>query len=109
MYRINPGEFKHPIEIISFKAYVNEDNIPISIDEVILKTKARILNISGKEKILGDGVSSINSKRFYIRYKNISISAKDKIKYAGKLYNITYVSDVEEKHKYLEIVAELIE
>ena len=110
MYRINPGEFKNPIEILKYVLRTDEDNIPVKSYEVILSTKARILNISGKEKVLNDGVSSVSVKRFYIRYKkDLDITTGDIILYKDKKYNITYVSNVEEKDVYLEIVGELME
>ncbi|NFN48908.1 hypothetical protein FDB52_10185 [Clostridium botulinum] len=50
------------------------------------------------------------NKRFIIRYpKNIDVNNNDIIIYNNKRYNITYPSDIKEQHKYLEIVAELIE
>lgn len=110
MYRLNAGEFKHPVEIISTLPALNDDNIPITIDKVVLSTRARIVNVSGKEKILADGINGVNVKRFYIRYKkNLEINNKSKIRYGGHLYNITYVSNIEEADKYLEIVGELVE
>ena len=102
MYRINPGKFKNPIKILKY--------IPRTSYEVVLSTKARILNISGKEKVLNDGVSSMSVKRFYIRYKkDLNITTGDIILYKNKKYNITYISNVEEKDIYLEIVGELME
>ena len=92
MYVINPGEFKHPIKIIELIAGgVDDDNIPIKGSETtILETKAKIVNLSGKEFILADGISSSNSKRFYIRWKNINLTSKNKIVYNNKTYNIIY-------------------
>lgn len=109
MFRINPGEFKHPIEIFSVKQSQDDDFIPIEEELILLKTRAKILNISGKETLLSDKTISSNIKRFYIRYKNIELTTDCKLKYNNKTYNITYISDIEEKHKYFEIVGELLE
>ena len=110
MYRINPGNFKHPIEILKYISVTDEDNIPRKQYKTVLKARARILNISGKEKVLNDGIISRSIKRFYIRYKrNLNLNTEDIILYKNKKYNITYVSNVEEKDVYLEIVGELIE
>ncbi len=114
MYTINPGEFKHPIRIQRFVSGVDEDHIPIEegwkdiIPNKIFKSK--IKNISGRETIVAQGTTSIRNKRFYIRYsKSLNLINKDRIVYNEQNYNITYVSDIEEAHKYYEIVAEMVE
>lgn len=107
---INVGEYKHPIEIQRFISGVNEDHIPIKKWETILKTKAKIKNMSGYEKIIANADVGIDKKRFYIRYKKgLNLTNKDRIVYNSINYNITYVSDVEELHRQIEIVAEVVE
>lgn len=109
MFRINPGEFKHPIKIFLTNQTQNEDFMIVEQEEILLETRARILNISGKETLSSNKITASNIKRFYIRYKDIELTTDCKLKYNNKTYNITYVSDIEEKHKYFEIIAELIE
>lgn len=110
MKNIDSGEFKHPIEIKRTINKVDDDNIPYEEPTTILKTKAKIKNISGYEKIIAQGDTSIDKKRFYIRFKKgLDLTSKDIIYYKNKDYNITYVSDVEELHKYYEIVVEGVE
>jgi len=114
---INAGEFKHPVEIQRFPSdvdtdsvLVDEDSIPIEKPTTILKTRAKIKNMSGYEKIIANADTGIYKKRFYIRYKkDLNLTTKDRILYNEVTYNITYVSDVEELHKYYEIVAEIVE
>lgn len=107
---INPGEFKNPIQIQRKTNGVNEDNIPISEWTTILFTRAKIKNISGYEKIIAQADASIDKKRFYIRYKkDLDLTSRDRILYNKKIYNITYVSDIEDLNKYYEIVCELLE
>lgn len=112
MYTINPGEFKHPIEIQTLTPGVDEDNIPCEVWSKLINKKAKIVNVSGKEVQLSDGISSFNSKRFIIRYpRNITIDTEDTTKYRivyKKPYNITYMSNIQEANKYLEIIAEVI-
>ncbi|NFL86230.1 head-tail adaptor protein [Clostridium botulinum] len=114
MYTINPGEFKHPIRVQRLVSVVDEDNIPIEADwEDIIPNKtfkAKIKNMSGRETIVAQGSTSIKNKRFYIRYsKFLNLTNEDRIVYNEQNYNITYVSDIEEAHKYYEIVVELID
>lgn len=109
MYTVNPGEFKYPITIEYPENVVDTDNIPIQQWSIKLKCKAKILNISGKEQILNQGNSFEDVKRFVIRYpKGVVITNKDRILYNGNYYNVEYPSDIQEMHKYLEIVARLI-
>lgn len=107
---INIGEFKHPIKIQRKVTGVDEDNIPISEWSDLLSTRAKIKNISGYEKIIAQADTSIDKKRFYIRYKKgLDLTTKDRIFYNNKAYNITYVSDIEDLNKYFEIVCEVVE
>ena len=111
LYTINPGEFKHLIQIGKYISNEkDEDNIPIEKFEVKLETKAQIINVSGKEIALNEGKAKVINKRFIIRYpRHVEITNNDILIYNNKNYNITYSSDIKEQHKYLEIVAELIE
>lgn len=107
---INAGEFKHPITIQRKITDVDEDNIPIEIWSDILSTRAKIKNVSGYETIVAQADTSIDKKRFYIRYKKgLDLTTKDRIFYNNKAYDITYVSDIEDLHRYLEIVCEVVE
>jgi len=109
MYKINPGEFKHFIEIQTLKPGVDEDNIPCEVWDKLIITKAKIVNVSGKEVQLSDSISSSNSKRFIIRYLNIDTEDTTKYRLMYKeAYNITYISNIQEADKYLEIIAEVI-
>ena len=109
MFRINPGEFKHPIKIFSVTQSKNKDFETVKTENILLETRAKILNISGKETILANNVSSCSVKRFYIRYKNIKLTTDCILEYKENKYNITYFSNIEEKNKYFEIVGELVE
>ncbi|MFT8349471.1 phage head closure protein [Clostridium saccharoperbutylacetonicum] len=107
---INSGEFKHPIKIQRKINGVDDDNIPTETWNGLLSTRAKIKNISGYETIVAQADASINKKRFIIRYKKgLELTDKDRVLYNDKPYNITYVSDIEDLHKYLEIVCEVVE
>lgn len=107
---INAGEFKSRISIQRKVSSVDEDNIPCESWSDLLSTRAKIKNISGYEKIIAQADTSIDKKRFYIRFKKgLDLTSKDRILYNDKIYNITYASDIEDLHKYFEIVCELVE
>lgn len=106
---INPGEFKHRIIIQKHIKALDDDGIPIGKWNNIYECKAKIINTSAKEYILNQGVVGENTKKFTIRYpKSISITNEDRLIYNDIIYNIVYASDIQELHKYLEIVAEVI-
>ena len=109
MYIINPGELKHPIKIQRKSNITDDDNIPVEKWSDLLVTRAKIKNISGYEKIIAQANTNIDNKRFYIRYKKgLELTDKDRIWYNDSPYNIIYVNDIEDLHKYFEIVTEIV-
>ena len=112
MYTIDPGEFKHPLEIQELQA-VKVNNIASEKWITILKTKAKIANISGREVQTSNSIDREYNKRFIIRYlRSISFDNEDskryRVFYKNRGYNITYLSDVQDLNKYLEIVVKRI-
>lgn len=113
-YLIKPHEFRFPIEILKVvKDDTTDEGIPSDIFKEsyksILKTRAKIVHISGKEIQLAEGITTIKSIRFIIRYPihiKETIDETYKLKYNGIIHNITYARDVEESHVYMELLAE---
>lgn len=105
----NPGEFRNLIRIETATLTNNSDNIPVKEWDIIHQCRAKIINISGKEVVLSQGESFKDSKRFIIRYsRSVKITTSDRIFYNGEYYDIKYVSDIQERHNYIEIVAEVV-
>lgn len=109
MFVINPGEFKHLI-IIQKVNFTNDDDGFLKEEWVdIQKTRARIVNTSGKEFQSSDGTANSISTKFTIRYsKNTNIDVKDRIIFNNNIYNIIYINNIQEECKYLEIVTERV-
>lgn len=112
MYTIDPGAFKHTIEIQELKK-IKVNNIASEEWTTILKAKAKIINLSGKEVQEAQGINQITTKRFIIRYpRSLNIENEDSKKYRvfykNKSYNITYSSNVQDLNKYLELVTERV-
>lgn len=106
---INSGEFRHIIQIQKHTPTLDDDGIPIGKWDTVYECKAKIINTSAKEYILNQGTVGEDTKKFTIRYpKSISITNEDRLIYNNIIYNISYASDIQELHKYLEIVAEVI-
>lgn len=108
-YRINPGDFKHEIEIQRCQKIKDEDNRLVEQWTALCNVRAKILYTRGSEYIESYGTNSNVGVTFYIRYNCKDITSKDRIIYKGKPYNIVYVNNIQELNKYYEIKAELIE
>ncbi len=106
---MNPGELRYKI-IIEKAVVVNDpDNIPVETWQETYQCRAKIVNVSGKEVVLNQGESFMDSKRFIIRYpRSIVINNFDRISYNGQRYGIKYINNVKERFEYLEIVAEVV-
>lgn len=109
-FKINSGEFKHPIQILRKGTGIkDEDGIIQYPLEVLFSTKAKILNVSGKEFIQAQGDNARISKKMYIRYnKNFEITEDDIISFNNIKYNIKYLNNIEEANIYLEILVEVV-
>lgn len=107
--KVKAGEFKHPITIERYESTLDKDNIPVRDWVEILRTRARITNLSAKEYTAMNGeVTSISSK-FTIRPpKVIEITNNDRIVYKGNYYNIKHCNNIMELGMLLEIVAEVV-
>ncbi len=67
--------------------------------------------ISGSERWMADRVTPANRFRFIVRFRADGNGAPyynigDRVVYKGRTYGITAVTDVEDMHRYLEILAE---
>lgn len=109
-FKIDPGEFRHPVEIQRLVPGTDKENRPCNKWETIIDTKAKILNVRGDEFIQAYGTGSKIAKTFYIRgSRSKKVTNEDRILYKGTPFNIIYVNDIEERGIYLEIKAELTE
>lgn len=106
-FYVDPGEFKYPIEIQEFIETPNNDDIPTKTWATFIKIRAKVINTSGKEYIQGQGIGSAIYKKFYIRFPRQEVTTDSRILYNNQVFNITYVNNVDDANKYLEIVAEL--
>ena len=107
MFRINPGELRHPIIIQSMGLVKDPDdfiNKPKWIDKI--KTRAKIINVRGDEYIQAQGLGLKIEKTFYIRASRLhKITEEDRILYKDMPYEIEYINDIENLGRWLEIKA----
>lgn len=107
-FKIQPHEFRSPIEFQRAVNGVDEDGIPIEDNwQTLLKTKARVKTNKDDEEAMLQGEEDTTIKTFTIRgRKDISISKKDRIVYKGKIFNIKSVEDVQEIGLFIVIKGE---
>ncbi|WWU66498.1 phage head closure protein [Clostridium baratii] len=109
-FKIDLGEFRHPIEIQRLVLGTDKENRPCNKWETIINTRAKILNVRGDEFTEAYGTSSKIAKTFYIRgSRSKKVTNADRILYKGTPFNIIYVNDIEERGIYLEIKTEFVE
>ena len=97
------------VNIYDLISYCNAYDDEKTKNEMKIKAKAKIINISGKEIQVNNNIKSEYSKRFIIRYpRGISLDSEDsknqRLVYKNRSYDIIYISDVLDLNKYLEIV-----
>lgn len=101
---INPGELNKRIEILK---YSKPDKQGFGRELVsVRKCWAKYTRRSSskdKEKEVADTDISINSIRFLIRYSETEYDTKMKVRYAGKIYDIEDINDIDDKHEYIEL------
>ena len=108
MYTINPGEFKHKIELKEVKTSTDADNIPTKTLTTIWTTKSRIRNNIASSKELDDGERTSITKIIATRFpKHLKLDIEDanryKVLYNNRLYNVVSISNIREENKYLQI------
>lgn len=109
MYTINPGDFKHKIELKEVKISTNADNIPTKTLTTIWTTKSRVRNNIASSKNIDDGertsITKIITTRFPKHLVNFDVEDANRYKvlYNNKLYNVVSLSNIREENKYLQI------
>ena len=109
MYTINPGEFKHKIELKEVKISTNADNIPSKTLTTIWTTKSRVRNNIASSKNIDDGERTSITKIITTRYPkhlanfDVEDSNRYKVLYNNRLYNVVSISNIREENKYLQI------
>lgn len=107
-YKINPGEFKHPVTIERCQKVKDEDNRVIEKWTNLCNSRAKILWTRGSEYIESYGTNSEIEATFYIRFNYKNITSKDRLIYKNEAYDIIYVNNVQEANKYYEIKAKKV-
>lgn len=110
-FTIKNSEFRHKVLIQELKEISkDEDNLPIEEWITIRTAFAKITHQSGNESTISDGDSAKMTTKFFIRYSKIDLTpTTHRLVYNNKIYDIKYVSNVQEANTYLQILAEVRE
>jgi SPP1 family predicted phage head-tail adaptor len=101
---VNPGEFRQTIHFVKTFNGTNENGYPVKTRETVYTCKAKFSRISGTELIKSNAEFTSVKVRFLIRYTPL-VDRKYIIEYAENDYEIEYINDYEDKHRYIEIIA----
>ena len=102
---VNPGELKKQIEIIELISNLDADGYSSSTEKVIRICRAKFTRTSGTELTRANADFSEVKCRFLIRYFP-GISRKMIVRYCNEDYEITYINDYDDEHRYIELWCE---
>lgn len=102
--QINPGELDKRITIVKGGDETDADGFPVEGRQVVRDCWAKFTRVSGSELDKAGADMGVTKVRFLVRHKP-GIDRKMKVEYAGGIYEITYVNDYEDDHRYQEIWA----
>lgn len=100
---VNPGIFNKTIYIYQMSNKKNENGYREE-DVLLIKTKASIIRMTGKEIATIGTTYSEATTRFFMRY-NSKVNTKQYILYNNAKYDIQYINDYADNKKYMEIIA----
>ncbi|HBG5257854.1 TPA: phage head closure protein [Clostridioides difficile] len=108
---MNIGDLNKRIIIQKNNESIDREGYPIE-NWINYKTVwSRINNISGKEFLQAQALTSNISKKAFIRYqKELDISLNDnitlnyRILYNKSIYNLIYINNINEKNQYMELM-----
>lgn len=109
VFSIDPGQLDKTISIYRVDFAADQDGYGTEREVLLSTRKARFTRDSGIEKLKAGSDMKIEEVRFLIRTpKNFRVSRKDRIRYNGETYEVTYPNNYGDGSCYTEIWAELM-
>ena len=102
---VNPGEFNKKIQIVTLVEGKDSDGFPKKSLKECFTSWAKVSQKSANETFKAGAEFATSQKRFLIRYVE-GITYQMYVMYNGELYDIIYLNDYDEAHKYIEIIGE---
>lgn len=106
---VDAGELDKRIEIFERKKTYDAAGYETLTEQTVRRCWARFTRQSGRESLTAGADLSTVTVRFLIRASSTSISRLMFVRYAGDIYEITYVNDYSDQREFVEILAELRE
>ena len=102
---INAGKYNHKIEIYSVTLTTDSQGFQTRSEALVLTTYAEVKTTRGMTIIRNDSDFEKAYTRFTIRNPLTAINRDMQIHYAGKVYTIEYLANIDEAGVELEIQA----
>lgn len=106
---IDAGELDKRIEIFIRRKSYDAADYETAAEETVRRCWARFTRQSGKESLTAGADLSTVTARFLIRASSTKVSRLMYVRYAGDVYEISYVNDYGDQGQYVELLAELKE
>lgn len=103
---VDAGELNKRISIYRHTAACDADGYPADAPELVRSCWAKFSRTSGTETVRADADFSDVKARFLIRYTTVPIDRKMIVRYADENYEIVYLNDYGDDHKYIELWCE---
>ena len=100
---VNSGELNKRIEIIEKATTRDPDGYPDKKESCFYSCWAKFTRTSGREKTAANSDFSEINVRFLIRYTKKEITRKMLVRYAGDDYEIVYLNDYGDSHRFIEV------
>lgn len=104
---MNPGDLNRKIIIQKCVTHVDEEGYHKEVWEEVASPWAKIKNLHGSVFFNAQAVHSKASCTMTVRYRK-ELDTTMRILYNNKTYKILYVDDINEAHKYIEIMCEVV-
>lgn len=102
---LSAGKLRNTINIQRFIANITDAGGCDGNWETYATIRAYMQALSGSERLKAMRLESKTTHKFSIRYRD-DITAANRIEYFGRIFNILYVLNLEEKNMWLEIGCE---
>ena len=103
--KIDPGKYDRKIDIYSTVVVKDAEGFQREQETLVLSTWAKIKTTKGFTLIAAGSDFEKAYTNFTIRWPNATINRDMRIHYAGKVYEIAYLNNVDERSVELEIQA----
>lgn len=101
---MNAGKYNREITIVSVAHGKDAQGFPVDTETIVLKPYAEVKTTKGYTILINNSDFEKALTKFTIRYPVKTVIDREMlIKYNGKVYQIEYINNVDEKNEELEI------